>query len=163
MQTRGSTLQDSPPHPTPHHTMLIPNRPHLQLPQYRTNTALPQKIYSLQVPKYPRERTKKSGKHKHTHPGFQAFFLSFFLSTMLCLDNHYDYYYYYFDSSNNRDKYYVLFPECLPTTTATTENKIPETTNAKGKNNESSHSGTPSQSLSLSLCEIPGGYHIGTL
>jgi hypothetical protein len=129
MQTRGSTLQDSPPHPTPPHTMLIPNRPHLQLPQYRTNTALPQNMQ----PPSTQESVQRNQEDINTHT--QAFFLS----TMLCLDT--------------QQRQVLRIVSRMPTDDNSDNRKqnTRETTNAKGKNNESSHSGTPSQCLSLSL------------
>jgi hypothetical protein len=128
MQTRGSTLQDSPLHPTPPHTMLIPNRPHLQLPQYRTNTALPQNMQ----PPSTQESVQRNQEDINTHT--QAFFLS----TMLCLDT--------------QQRQVLRIVSRMPTDDNSDNRKqnTRETTNAKGKNNESSHSGTPSPCLSLS-------------
>jgi len=128
MQTRGSTLQDSPPPPPPPHTMLIPNRPHLQLPQYRTNTALPQNMQ----PPSTQESVQRNQEDINTHT--QAFFLS----TMLCLDT--------------QQRQVLRIVSRMPTDDNSENRKqnTRETTNAKGKNNESSHSGTPSPCLSLS-------------
>ncbi len=97
MQCRPVVLHCRTVRPNPH-TMLIPNRPRLQLPQYRTNTAL---LQNMRPPKDPSERTKKSGKQKYTRTK------GFFLSTMLCLD--YDYYYYYDDDDIIAEKDVLRF------------------------------------------------------
>ncbi len=56
--------------PNPH-TLLIPNRPRLQLPQYRTNTALC-KICGLQGPKRAYKEIRKT--KAHTQQGFLSFY-----------------------------------------------------------------------------------------
>jgi len=85
MQTRGSTLQDSPPQP-PHDANSKPTTSATTSVENKYRT--PAKYAAS---KDPSERTKKSGKQKHTHTK------GFFLSTMLCLDYDDDYYYYYDD------------------------------------------------------------------
>jgi hypothetical protein len=72
MQTRGSTLQDSPPHP-PHDANSKPTTSATTSVQNKYRT--PAKYAAS---KDPRERTKKSGKQKHTHTHTLGFFLSFY-------------------------------------------------------------------------------------
>lgn len=130
--------QSAPPHPTPHDANSKPTTSATTSVQNKYRT--PAKYAAS---KYPRERTKKSGRHKHTHPGFLSFYDALLghpteTSTTYCFQNAYRR-----QQREQKTKY--------------------ERDDKRKREKQRVESQWDPISVSLSVAEIPGGYHIGTL